>query len=114
MGAYLSSLARFVALDPAVVFPGHGEPFPDVDVLAHRFRDHHADRCSTVRAVVAELGRPTPFEVAERLLWRAEGGRLLRGVAEVVGHLDVLERDGDVVAEAERAVLRYRATGRVT
>jgi len=47
--------------------------------------------------------------VAQRLLWQAEGSRLLRGVAEVVGHLDLLEQDGDVVAEAEGPVLRYRA-----
>ena len=107
MGEYMSSLARFVALDPSVVLPGHGEAFTDVDVLARRLRDHHADRCSGVRKIVAQLGRPTPFEVAQRLLWQAEGFRLLRGVAEVVGHLDLLEHNGDVVAEGE-AVVRYR------
>ena len=106
---YLSSLQRFVALDPAVVLPGHGEAFTGVDVLARRLRAHHADRCAAVRVVVAELGRPTPYDVAQRLLWQAEGSRLLRGVAEVVGHLDLLEQDGDVVAEAEGPVLRYRA-----
>jgi glyoxylase-like metal-dependent hydrolase (beta-lactamase superfamily II) len=111
MGEYLSSLARFVALDPSVVLPGHGEAFTDVDVLARRLRDHHADRCSGVRGVVAELGRPTPFEVAHRLLWQADGIRLLRGVAEVVGHLDLLEHNGDVVAEGEGAVVHYRVTG---
>jgi glyoxylase-like metal-dependent hydrolase (beta-lactamase superfamily II) len=111
LGEYLSSLARFVALDPSVVLPGHGEAFTDVDVLARRLRDHHADRCFRVRGVVAQLGRPTPFEVAQRLLWQAEGIRLLRGVAEVVGHLDLLEHNGDVVAEGNGAVVRYRVTG---
>ena len=111
LGEYLSSLPRFVALDPAVVLPGHGEAFTGVDVLARRLDAHHADRCAAVRAVVAELGHPTPFEVAQRLLWQADGSRLLRGVAEVVGHLDLLEHDGDVVAEAEGPVLRYRAVG---
>ncbi len=105
---YLSSLERFVTLDPAVVLPGHGEAFTGVDVLARRLRAHHADRCAAVRAVVAELGNPTPFDVAQRLLWQADGGRLLRGVADVVGHLDLLERDGDVVAEPDGAELRYR------
>ena len=105
---YLSSLPGFVALDPAVVLPGHGEAFTGVDVLARRLRAHHADRCSTVRAIVAELGRPTPFDVAQRLLWQADGGRLLRGVADVVGHLDLLERDGDVVVDADGIELRYR------
>jgi hypothetical protein len=64
-----------------------------------------------VRTLVAELEHPTPFEVAQRLLWQADGSRLLRGVAEVVGHLDLLENNGDVVAEAEGAVVRYRVTG---
>jgi glyoxylase-like metal-dependent hydrolase (beta-lactamase superfamily II) len=107
---YLSSLPRFVALDPAVVLPGHGEAFTGVGVLARRLEAHHADRCATVRAVVAELGHPTPFDVAQQLLWNADGNRLLRGVAEVVGHLDLLEHDGDVVADAEGPLLRYRAT----
>ena len=106
---YLSSLPRFVDLDPAVVLPGHGEAFTGVDVLARRLRAHHAERCTTVRAIVAELGQPTPFDVAQRLLWQADGSRLLRGVADVVGHLDLIERDGDVVADPEGIVLHYRA-----
>jgi glyoxylase-like metal-dependent hydrolase (beta-lactamase superfamily II) len=110
LGEYMSSLARFVALDPAVVLPGHGEAFTDVAVLARRLCDHHAERCATVKAVVSELGRPTPFEVTERLLWQADGGRLLRGVAEVVGHLDLLEETGEVVTEADGAMVRYRVT----
>ncbi len=106
---YLASLERFVALDPAVVLPGHGEVFTGVDVLARRLEAHHADRCATVKALVAELGHPTPFELAQALLWEAEGARLVRGVAEVVAHLDVLERDGDIEVEADGPVLRYRA-----
>ena len=106
---YLSSMPRFVALDPTVVLPGHGEAFSGVDVLARRLRAHHADRCTTVREIVAEMGRPTPFDVAQRLLWQADGSRLLRGVADVVGHLDLLERDGDLVVDADGPVLHYRA-----
>ncbi len=111
MGEYESSLARFVALDPSVVLPGHGEAFTDVDLLARRLCDHHADRSARVRTIVADLEHPTAFEVAQRLLWQADGSRLLRGVAEVVAHLDVLEDSGDVVAEAQGPVVRYRVTG---
>ena len=103
LGEYLTSLPRFVALDPTVVLPGHGEAFTGVDVLARRLVAHHADRCAAVRSVVAELGNPTPFEVTQRLLWQADGSRLLRGVADVVGHLDLLAHDGDVVVEAKGA-----------
>lgn len=111
LGEYLTSLPRFVALDPAVVLPGHGEAFTGVDVLARRLVAHHADRCAAVRSVVAELGNSTPFEVTQRLLWQADGSRLLRGVADVVGHLDLLAHDGDVVVEAKGSALRYRAAG---
>jgi glyoxylase-like metal-dependent hydrolase (beta-lactamase superfamily II) len=111
----LDSLDRFVDLDPAVVLPGHGEAFARMDVLAGRLRRHHADRCRTVRTIIEELGHPTPFEVAQRMLWQAEGGRLVRGVSEVIGHADLLELDGSVVAEiapggedGEEPVLRYR------
>jgi glyoxylase-like metal-dependent hydrolase (beta-lactamase superfamily II) len=108
---YLSSLPRFVDLDPAIVLPGHGQAFTAVDVLARRLVAHHADRCETVGAAVAELGNPTPFEVAQRLLWKAHGSRLLLGVADVTGHLDVLEGDGRVVADADAPAVRYRAVG---
>jgi glyoxylase-like metal-dependent hydrolase (beta-lactamase superfamily II) len=110
LGDYLDSLPRFVALDPVVVLPGHGESFTGVDVLARRLVAHHADRCASVRTVVAELGNPTPFEVAQQLLWHADGSRLLRGVADVIGHLDVLERDGDVVVDSDGPANRYRPT----
>lgn len=105
---YLSSLPRFAALDPAVVLPGHGEAFTGVDVLARRLQAHHADRCRAVRGLVAELGHPTPFDVAQRLLWDPHGSRLLRAVADVVGHLDILQRDGDVVVDTEGIVVHYR------
>jgi glyoxylase-like metal-dependent hydrolase (beta-lactamase superfamily II) len=108
---YLSSLDRFVSLDPAVVLPGHGSAFTGVDVLARRLAVHHEDRCASVRGVVAELGRPTPYEVAQRLLWQADGSRLVQGVAEAVGHLDLLEDEGDVVVDAEEGQLRYRVAG---
>jgi glyoxylase-like metal-dependent hydrolase (beta-lactamase superfamily II) len=107
---YLSSLPRFVGLDPAVVLPGHGEAFTAVDVLARRLEVHHTERCAAVKALVVELGRPTPFEIAQHLLWQAQGSRLLRGLADVVGHLDVLERNGEVSAVPDGVVLRYRAT----
>jgi hypothetical protein len=32
-------------------------------------------------------------------------------VADVVGHLDLLAHDGDVVVEAKGSALRYRAAG---
>jgi glyoxylase-like metal-dependent hydrolase (beta-lactamase superfamily II) len=108
---YLASLDRFVSLDPAVVLPGHGASFTGVEVLARRLVVHHEDRCASVRGVVAELGRPTPYEVAQRLLWQADGSRLIQGVAEAVGHLDLLEAEGDVVVDAEGAELRYRIAG---
>lgn len=104
---YVLSLARVLELAPALVLPGHGDPFGDVpgrvaDVLAH-----HRERLEVVRRT-AGAGR-TVFDIAARLFPGAESGHVFLATREVYGHLQILERDKRVVRRDEAGVGMFRA-----
>jgi glyoxylase-like metal-dependent hydrolase (beta-lactamase superfamily II) len=103
---YLAGLPRFTGLDPAVILPGHGRPFTNMDALEGRLRAHSRERAEEILRLLAD-GPATPFEVTLRLLWQPEGPRLLAGVAHVQGHLDLLVRAGRVASETAE-VISYR------
>jgi glyoxylase-like metal-dependent hydrolase (beta-lactamase superfamily II) len=107
---YLAGLPRFVALDPAVVLPGHGRAFTDVRVLAAWLRLRSLQRADDIAAILA-AGPATPFDVAVRLQWHPAGGRLAMGLAHVQGHLDLLEEAGRVTADPGGTAVSYRLRG---
>jgi glyoxylase-like metal-dependent hydrolase (beta-lactamase superfamily II) len=107
---YLAGLPRFVALDPAVILPGHGRAFTDMRVLAAWLRLRSLQRADDVAAILAG-GPATPFDVALGLQWQPTGGRLVMGLAHVQGHLDLLEKAGRVTADTGGAAVSYRLRG---
>jgi glyoxylase-like metal-dependent hydrolase (beta-lactamase superfamily II) len=107
---YLASLSRFTGLDLEVVLPGHGRAFTEVNVLAERVRSHSRQRADEIAGVLRD-GPATVFEVAHRLQWQPEGGRLLLGLAHAQGHLDLLEDGGQVSFETDRGVKTYGLRG---
>lgn len=94
---YLSSLDRFVRLDPVLVLPGHGPRFEDVPALTDVMRRHHDSRADEILGVVQRLGAATPYELSGALFPHIRDFSIMLGVSEVVGHLDLLERDGRLV-----------------
>ncbi len=107
---YLASLARFMALEPDVVLPGHGRAFTEVDLLAARVRSHSQERAEQIETML-RAGPATPFQLARRLQWQPEGARLLLGLAHAQAHLDLLEEAGRVVFDDDGARVRYRLPG---
>lgn len=93
---YLSTLDRFTALNPAVVLPGHGEPFTDVPALVSAMRRHHDERAVRIVEVVAAIGSPTPYEISTSMFKGLTGFGTMLGVSEIVGHLDLLIETGAV------------------
>ena len=104
---YLAGLPRFAQLDPTMVLPGHGRPFAEVGVLAARLRSHSRQRADDIAAILRD-GPATPFDIARRLQWQPEGARLVLGLANAQGHLDLLEKAGRVTSEPAGASVRYR------
>lgn len=108
--AYLAGLPRFVAMDPSVVLPGHGRAFAAIDVLAARLSSHSRQRANDIATILLD-GPSTPFDIARRLQWQPEGTRLVLGLANVQGHLDLLEAAGRVIAQKPGVVVSYRLLG---
>jgi glyoxylase-like metal-dependent hydrolase (beta-lactamase superfamily II) len=109
---YLDSLAATRAMeDVELVLTGHGEPVTDhVALIDERLRGH-VRRGEKLLALLVERPR-TAYELA-RALW---GGNIAvtqayLTLSEVLGHLDVLARDGRVREERESGVSRFAPTG---
>jgi hypothetical protein len=69
-------------------------------------RSHHVDRAERVLALVAEMGSPSPYDVAMRLFPFLEGFGVLLGVSEAIGHLDLLVVEGRV-RQVDRSPVRF-------
>ncbi len=97
LGAYLSSLARLVALGPLPVLPGHGPALADLGAAATFYLRHREARLAQVRAVL-ERGVRTPREIVEIVY--AEVDPVLWPAAELsvraqLAHLRQPPADGD-------------------
>ena len=97
--AYLDSLRATAQLDVATILPGHGEPFTGHrEVLATR-EEMHARRLRRILRAVD--GRRTAADMTQ-MLWRSlPVTQAYLALSEVLGHLDLLARDG-LVREVER------------
>jgi glyoxylase-like metal-dependent hydrolase (beta-lactamase superfamily II) len=104
---YLEGLDRFAQIDPAVVLAGHGRGFTALELLVRRLRDHSRARADDVAAILRD-GPASPFDVARRLQWQPEGARLVLGLANAQGHLDLLEQAGRVTVDSRAEIVRYR------
>ncbi len=104
---YLSGLARFDALQPELLLPGHGSGFTDVALLTERLHSHSRSRADDIAAILADA-RATPYEIARRLQWQPQGARLVMGLANVQGHLDLLVEAGRVIADERDDAVSYR------
>jgi glyoxylase-like metal-dependent hydrolase (beta-lactamase superfamily II) len=97
--AYLDSLRATAALDVGTILPGHGEPFTGHRELLDKREDMHARRLRRILRAVD--GRRTAADMTG-VLWRSlPVTQAYLALSEVLGHLDLLARDG-LVREAER------------
>jgi glyoxylase-like metal-dependent hydrolase (beta-lactamase superfamily II) len=89
---YLHSMQATAALDVAVVLPGHGAPFADHRALIATREEMHARRARRILRAVD--GTRTAADMIA-VLWRAlPVTQYYLALSEVLGHIDLLERDG--------------------
>lgn len=102
---YLKSLERLARLPVRIAYPGHGRPFEDVKGIVARVVAHHQDRKQKVLEQLTE-GR-TPYDLIAILFPKLPVSEVWLGFAEVVGHLELLEREGAVRREEAGDTIRY-------
>lgn len=104
---YQHSLRRTYALDIDVCYAGHGEPFGNHRKVIDGLLERHERRTGEIRAML-EGRSMTPHEVSMALFPKIDIRMLHMGLSVAIGHLDVLEERGDVLAEERDGIVYYR------
>jgi glyoxylase-like metal-dependent hydrolase (beta-lactamase superfamily II) len=106
---YMASLERTRAMELSLVLPGHGQPITDhVSLIDERFRLHRR-RAEKINRLIAEQPR-SAHEIAQALWGNVAVTQAYLTLSEVLGHVDLLLRDGLVLERAEDGVVRFHAT----
>lgn len=95
---FLTSLRRVAAFDDHDALPAHEWRFRGLAARTAQLVEHHERRCEELLDVVAEIGAPTLWELAEHLTWSrpwSEVGAMRFGaIAETSAHVGYLEERG--------------------
>ncbi len=105
---YIASLERTRAMDLSLVLPGHGAPIADhAALIDERFRLHRR-RAEKIRGLIAAEPR-TAHEIAQELWGNVAVTQAFLTLSEVLGHIDLLLRDGLVEEREQDGVVRFGA-----
>jgi glyoxylase-like metal-dependent hydrolase (beta-lactamase superfamily II) len=105
---YMASLEQTRAMELALVLPGHGRPITDhAALIDERFR-LHSRRAEKILRLIASRPR-TAHEIAQEMWGNVAVTQAYLTLSEVLGHVDLLLRDGLVVEEENDGVVRFRA-----
>jgi glyoxylase-like metal-dependent hydrolase (beta-lactamase superfamily II) len=105
---YIDSLEKTRAMELSLVLPGHGRPITDhVALIDERFRLHRR-RAEKIGRLIAAQPR-TAHEIAQELWGNVAVTQAFLTLSEVLGHVDLLLRDGAVIEEEKDGVVRFGA-----
>ena len=105
---YMASLEQTRAMELELVLPGHGRPVTDhVSLIDERFRLHER-RAEKMRGLIAQRPR-SAHEIAQEMWGNVAVTQAYLTLSEVLGHIDLLLRDGLAVEEEKGGVVRFRA-----
>ncbi|MDR7520498.1 MAG: MBL fold metallo-hydrolase [Armatimonadota bacterium] len=104
--ALLRSLRRVADLDPAVAYPGHGEPILRPAERALDLIRHHEERKDRLARMLASRAW-TVRELAADWFPELDQPNLFLGLSEVLGHLDLLDEEGRLTVERSGGVVHY-------
>ncbi len=106
---YMASLEKTRAMELSLVLPGHGRPITDhASLIDERFRMHERRAQKMLRLISAQPR--TAHEIAQELWGNVAVTQAYLTLSEVLGHVDLLLRDGLVVEEERDGVVRFRAS----
>jgi len=105
---YMESLERTRAMDLSLVLPGHGAPLVEhAALIDERFR-MHARRAEKIRKLILAQPR-SAHEIAQELWGNVAVTQAYLTLSEVLGHVDLLLRDGAVTEREADGVVRFQA-----
>jgi glyoxylase-like metal-dependent hydrolase (beta-lactamase superfamily II) len=93
LAAYLASLARVLALEPARILPAHGQPIDDPAALLRAYLDHRRAREAQILDAIGR-GARDPDAIVARVYRGLRRELRARARETVEAHLSKLEREG--------------------
>ncbi len=107
---YLDSLRATRAMDDVeLVLSGHGEAIDDHATLIDKRFAMHERRAEKMLRLIAEAPR-TAYEIAQSMWGNVAVTQAYLTLSEVLGHVDLLLRDGRVREVVDGGVARFEAT----
>ena len=104
---YNASLRATRALDAGLVLGGHGPPVTDHRALIDE-RLRMTDRRARKIAGLLESGPQNAYELATVMWANVAVTQAFLTLSEVLGHLDLLVADGEVVEDDDGEIVRFR------
>ena len=95
---HVASLRRVRTLNPKVVHPGHRTSLEDVGAYVRFSLDQYRTRQEAILQLL-QVGAATPFELVDRLFGSLPIEEIFLGLAEVLGHIEVLALEGVIQAD---------------
>ncbi len=103
---YWHSLERLETLPIRQILPGHGAVITDIAGLLAERRQRRDQRLAAIADFVATTPR-TVWEIAQALFVNLSNPDIFLAISEVIGHLDILKRDGVVCERKEGSLYLY-------
>ena len=100
LAVYRASLQRVAAMDVARALPSHGPAIDDVPGLVARRLAFHRSRVADVVGAL-RAGARTTWDVTQVLFPGRTPMDTFLAISEVIGHLDLLEREGRIAGDEE-------------
>jgi glyoxylase-like metal-dependent hydrolase (beta-lactamase superfamily II) len=107
---YMDSMRATLDLAAELVLPGHGDPITDHRALIDERLRMHERRARRLLRLLA--GRPlSGYELALEMWGNVAVTQAFLTISEVLGHMDLLIRDGLAREREEDGVVRFEAVG---
>jgi glyoxylase-like metal-dependent hydrolase (beta-lactamase superfamily II) len=106
--AYIESMRATRELATGLTLPGHGDPIIDHRTLIDQRFEMHARRARKMLKMLHD--RPlTAYDIARAMWGNAAVTQAYLTLSEVLGHMDILVRDGLARERASDGVVRFEA-----
>jgi len=108
---YIESMLRTRELDVTVTHGGHGPPVGDHRTLIDQRIAGHQRRADKIHRLLGERDGATAFQIAQAMWGTVAITQAYLTLSEVLGHIDMLERDGRATCDpvGDDGIERFRA-----
>ncbi len=104
---FLDSMRKLSKYGAKLVYPGHGDPFEDIEEHVKMMQKAYEARRDTITGYLEGEGL-TAFELMNRLFGNMSIEQVLMGLGETLGHLEILVGEKAVKTEERDGLIYYR------